>query len=48
MTDILQYDFFRNALAGLLIISVASALIGTYYIVPALVFAVMKIGRAHV
>ena len=32
MTDILQYDFFRNALAGLLIISVASALIGTYIV----------------
>lgn len=32
MTDIFQYDFFRNALAGLLIISVASALIGTYIV----------------
>lgn len=32
MTDFLQYDFFRNALAGVLIISVASAVIGTYIV----------------
>ncbi len=32
MTDILQYDFFRNALAGVLIISIVSAIIGTYIV----------------
>lgn len=30
MTGLLEYEFFRNALIGILIISVASALIGTY------------------
>lgn len=30
MFDILQYDFFRNALIGISIIAVASAIIGTY------------------
>lgn len=30
MTDIFGYEFFRNALIGILIISVASAMIGTY------------------
>lgn len=30
--DIFYYDFFQNALAGLLIISVASAIIGTYIV----------------
>lgn len=28
--DLLEFEFFRNALAGILIISVASAIIGTY------------------
>lgn len=32
MPDIFQYDFFRYAAAGLLIISLASALIGTYIV----------------
>lgn len=30
MTEIFQYEFFRNAFIGIIIISVASALIGTY------------------
>ncbi len=32
MIEIFQYDFFRYAVAGLLIISVASAIIGTYIV----------------
>lgn len=32
MWDILQYPFFRNALAGILIISVAAAVTGTYIV----------------
>lgn len=30
MTDILQYEFFRNALWGIMLISISSALLGTY------------------
>ncbi len=37
MIDFLQYDFFRNALIGVAIISVASAIIGTYIITRRLV-----------
>lgn len=37
MLDILQYAFFRHALAGVLIISVAAAMIGTYIITRRLV-----------
>ncbi|MCM1483841.1 MAG: metal ABC transporter permease [Muribaculaceae bacterium] len=37
MTDIFQYIFFRNALAGIAIISIASALIGTYIVTRRLV-----------
>ncbi|MDE7024857.1 MAG: metal ABC transporter permease [Paramuribaculum sp.] len=32
MTEILQYDFFRHAIYGLLIISTISAMIGTYIV----------------
>lgn len=32
MTDLLNYTFFTNALAGVLIISVAAAMIGTYIV----------------
>lgn len=32
MLDILEYAFFRNALIGVLIISVAAAVIGTYIV----------------
>lgn len=37
MTEILQYEFFRNALLGVIIISVAAAMIGTYIITRRLV-----------
>ncbi|MCC8038124.1 MAG: metal ABC transporter permease [Bacteroidales bacterium] len=37
MGDILQYSFFQNAIAGVLIISVAAAVIGTYIIARRLV-----------
>ena len=37
MTEFLQYAFFRNALIGIAIISVASAIIGTYIITRRLV-----------
>lgn len=37
MLDFLQYEFFRNALYGVLIISVAAAMIGTYIITRRLV-----------
>lgn len=37
MNELLQYTFFQNAIAGVLIISVASALIGTYIIARRLV-----------
>lgn len=37
MLEILQYTFFRNALVGVLIISVAAAMIGTYIITRRLV-----------
>lgn len=37
MTEILQYDFFRNALLGVTVISVASAIIGTYIVTRRLV-----------
>lgn len=32
MTEMLQYAFFRNAIAGVLIISIVSAIIGTYIV----------------
>lgn len=32
MIEILQYDFFRNALIGVVLISIASAVIGTYIV----------------
>lgn len=37
MWEMLQYPFFRNALAGVLIISVAAAIIGTYIVTRRLV-----------
>lgn len=37
MSELLQYSFFQNAIAGVLIISVASAIIGTYIIARRLV-----------
>lgn len=37
MTQLLDYTFFQNAIAGVLIISVASAIIGTYIIARRLV-----------
>lgn len=37
MAEILQYEFFRNALWGVMIISVAAAMIGTYIITRRLV-----------
>ena len=37
MTEFLQYEFFRNALVGVIIISVAAAMIGTYIITRRLV-----------
>lgn len=37
MWDIFEYAFFRNAMAGVLIISVASAVIGTYIVTRRLV-----------
>lgn len=37
MLDFLQYEFFRNALYGVLIISIAAAMIGTYIITRRLV-----------
>lgn len=37
MTQLLNYTFFQNAIAGVLIISVASAIIGTYIIARRLV-----------
>lgn len=36
--DILQYDFFRNALYGVMLISIASAVIGTYIVTRRMVF----------
>ena len=36
--EILEYTFFRNALFGLMLISVASAIIGTYVIIRRLMF----------
>mgnify|MGYP004442700395 FL=1 len=37
MLDMLQYEFFRNALYGVVIISIAAAMIGTYIITRRLV-----------
>lgn len=37
MLEILQYPFFRNAIAGVLILSIASAIIGTYIVTRRLV-----------
>lgn len=37
MQDILQYEFFRNALLGVMVLSVASAIIGTYIVTRRLV-----------
>ena len=37
MMDILAYDFFRNALAGVVLLSIASAMIGTYIVARRLV-----------
>lgn len=37
MFEILQYDFFRNALIGVMLISIASAIIGTYIVTRRLV-----------
>ena len=37
MTELLGYEFFRNALIGILIISVASSVIGTYIVTRRLV-----------
>lgn len=36
--DILQYTFFQNALIGILLISVAAAIIGTYIVIKRMVF----------
>lgn len=38
MTDIFSYTFFQNALFGVVIISIASAIIGTYIITRRMVF----------
>lgn len=37
MIELLQYDFFRNALAGIMLIAVSSAVIGTYVVARRLV-----------
>lgn len=37
MIDLLQYDFFRNALIGIILIAVSSAIIGTYVVTRRLV-----------
>ncbi len=37
MTEFLGYDFFINAIIGVLIISVAAAMIGTYIVARRLV-----------
>ena len=37
MWEMLEYPFFRNAIAGVLIISVAAAVIGTYIVARRLV-----------
>ncbi|MBD5202979.1 MAG: metal ABC transporter permease [Bacteroidales bacterium] len=37
MTSLLQYDFFRNALIGIIFIAVSSAVIGTYVVARRLV-----------
>lgn len=37
MMDLLQYDFFRNAFAGIVLIAVSSAVIGTYVVARRLV-----------
>ncbi len=37
MIEILQYDFFRSAVIGVLLLSVASAIIGTYIVTRRLV-----------
>lgn len=38
MLDILNYTFFRNALLGVLLVSIASAMIGTYIVTRRMVF----------
>lgn len=38
MTELFQYTFFRNALLGILIISIASAIIGTYIMTRRTIF----------
>ena len=32
MVELLEYGFFRNALVGILLISVSAAIIGTYIV----------------
>ncbi len=38
MLDILNYSFFQNALLGILLVSIASAMIGTYIVTRRMVF----------
>lgn len=38
MTELLQYTFFQNAIIGILIISIAAAIIGTYVMTRRMVF----------
>lgn len=38
MLELLQYDFFRNALMGIVIVSLVSAVIGTYIVTRRMVF----------
>lgn len=44
--EIFEYSFFRNALAGLMLISIASAVIGTYIVVRRLMFVAGGITHA--
>lgn len=44
--EIFEYSFFRNALAGLALVSVASAIIGTYVVVRRLMFVTGGITHA--
>ena len=38
MLDILNYTFFQNAMLGVLLVSIASAMIGTYIVTRRMVF----------
>ncbi len=44
--EILEYAFFRNALIGIVLISIAAAIIGTYIATRRMVFIAVGITHA--